>query len=339
MRVILDGMGGDNAPAEIVKGAVEAAAFVSHELVIVGRQQEIEEELQKCNYTGQQITIVNADDVITMEDSPVKAIRRKPDSSLVVALNMIKTGEGDILVSGGNTGALMVGARMILGRIDGIDRPVLASIYPCLGMEPSLLVDAGASSEAKAQNLLEYGLMGSIFVEKVWGRNNPKVGLVNLGVEESKGTSVTKDAYQKLKTAPVNFTGNVEAREVPKGACDVIVCDGFVGNVILKLTEGLAMNILGLVKKKMMENLKAKIAALMLKTQLTGLKEEFDYEEYGGAPILGVNGAVIKIHGSSTSSAVKNAIIKGIPYAEKNVVETIRKSMLDLAETIEVEEE
>lgn len=339
MRIVLDGMGGDNAPAEIVKGAVEAAAVVSNELVIVGRQTEIEEELKKCQYTGEQITIVNADDVITMEDSPVKAIRRKPDSSLVVALNMIKDGEGDLLVSGGNTGALMVGARMLLGRIDGIDRPVLASIYPCLGMEPSLLVDAGASSEAKAQNLLEYGLMGSVFVEKVWGRKHPRVGLVNLGIEESKGTSVTKDAHQRLKTAPLNFVGNVEAREVPRGACDVIVCDGFVGNVILKLTEGLAMNILRLVKHKMMTNLKTKVAALMMKKQLTGLKEEFDYEEYGGAPILGVNGAVIKIHGSSTSSAVKNAIIKGLPYAEQNVVETIRKSMLDLAETVEVEEE
>lgn len=233
----------------------------------------------------------------------------------------------------------MVGARMLLGRIDGIDRPVLASIYPCLGMEPSLLVDAGASSEAKAQNLLEYGLMGSIFVEKVWGRKDPRVGLVNLGVEESKGTSVTKDAHQRLKSAPLNFVGNVEAREVPRGACDVIVCDGFVGNVILKLTEGLAMNILQLVKNKMMTSIKTKLAALMIKPQLLSLKEEFDYEEYGGAPILGVNGAVIKIHGSSTSSAVKNAIIKGLPYAEKNVVETIRKSMLDLAEIVEVEEE
>lgn len=339
MRIILDGMGGDNAPAEIVKGAVEAAALISDEIVIVGRQQEIEAELRKCNYTGQQITIVNANDVITMEDSPVKAIRRKTDSSLVVALNMIKDGEGDMLVSGGNTGALMVGARMLLGRIDGIDRPVLASIYPCLGMEPSLLVDAGASSEAKAQNLLEYGLMGSIFVEKVWGRKDPRVGLVNLGVEESKGTSVTKDAHQRLKSAPLNFVGNVEAREVPRGASDVIVCDGFVGNVILKLTEGLAMNILQLVKNKMMTSIKTKLAALMIKPQLMSLKEEFDYEEYGGAPILGVNGAVIKIHGSSTSSAVKNAIIKGLPYAEKNVVETIRKSMLDLAETAEVEEE
>lgn len=339
MRIILDGMGGDHAPAEIVKGAVEAAAIIEHELVIVGKQQEIEAELEKCKYEGDQITIVPANEVITMEDSPVKAIRRKADSSLVVGLNMIKDGEGDLLISGGNTGALVVGSRLILGRIDGIDRPVLASIYPCLGYEPSLLVDAGASSEAKAQNLLEYGLMGSIYVEKVWGRTNPRVGLVNLGVEESKGTSVTKDAHQRLKLAPLNFVGNVEAREVPKSVCDVIVCDGFVGNVILKLTEGLAMNILKLVKNKLMTNIKTKLAAVMLKKQLGEIKEDFDYEQYGGAPILGVNGPVIKIHGSSTASAVKNAIIKGIPYGSENVVEIIRKSMLDLAETIEVEEE
>lgn len=332
MRIILDGMGGDHAPAEIVKGAVEAAALIPHELILVGKQEAIEEELRKCKYAGDQIKIVNADDVITMEDSPVKAIRRKKEASLVVALNMIKAGEGDLLISGGNTGALVVGSRLLLGRIDGIDRPVLASIYPCLGKEPSLLVDAGASSEAKAHNLLEYGLMGSIYVEKVWGRQNPRVGLVNLGVEETKGTSVTKDAHQKLKAAPLNFVGNVEAREVPKSACDVIVCDGFVGNVILKLSEGLAMNILKAVKNKLMTSIKTKLAAVMLKTQLMELKSDFDYEEYGGAPILGVNGAVIKIHGSSTASAVKNAIIKGIPYGEENVVETIRTSMLDMAE-------
>lgn len=339
MRIVLDGMGGDNAPAEIVKGAVEAAAVVDHELVIVGNPQLIEEELRKCRYTGSRISIKPANEVITMDDSPVKAIRRKPDASMVVGLNMIKDGEGDLFISGGNTGALVVGSRLLLGRIDGIDRPVLASIYPCLGKEPSLLVDAGASSEAKAQNLLEYGLMGSIYVDKVWGRKAPSVGLVNLGVEESKGTSVTKDAHRRLRLAPLNFVGNVEAREVPIGACDVIVCDGFVGNVILKLSEGLAMNIFGVVKNKLMTNIKTKLAAVMLKSQLTELKEEFDYEEYGGAPILGVNGPVIKIHGSSTSSAVKNAIIKGIPYGEENVVDIIKKSMLDLAETIEIEEE
>ena len=339
MKIVLDGMGGDHAPAEIVKGAVMAAGMIKHDIYIVGKKDAIEAELQKNKFNGKNIKIVDAAEVITMDDSPVKAIRRKTESSMVVGLNMVRDGYGDIFISGGNTGALVVGSRMILGRIEGIDRPVLASIYPCLGGEPSLLVDAGASSEAKAQNLLEYGLMGSIYMEKVWGRENPRVGLVNLGVEESKGTSVTKDAYQKLKAASINFIGNVEAREVPVGACEVIVCDGFVGNVILKLTEGLAWNILKLIKNKLMRNIKTKMAALMLKSDLSSLKQDFDYEEYGGAPILGVNGPVIKIHGSSGANAVKNAIIKGIPYSEENVVEIIRQSMLDLEEIIEKDEE
>lgn len=339
MRIVLDGMGGDNAPKEIVKGAVEAAALIDDDIYIVGKQEAIENELKLAGYSGDGIHIVAADEVITMDDSPVKAIRRKSDSSMVVGLNMLKDGKGDVFISGGNTGALVVGSRLILGRIEGIDRPVLASIYPCMGKEPSILVDAGASSEAKAANLVEYGLMGSIYMEHVWGRENPRVGLVNLGVEESKGTSVTKDAYKKLKKAPINFIGNVEAREVPKGACEIIVCDGFVGNVILKLTEGVAMSILDLVKSKLMESLKSKMAALMLKPQLKSLKRDFDYEEYGGAPVLGVNGPVLKIHGSSTANAVKNAIIKGIPYGKEDVVGIIKKSMLDLEEVIEKDEE
>lgn len=339
MRIVLDGMGGDNAPKEIVKGAVEAAALIDDDIYIVGKQEAIENELKLAGYSGGGIHIVAADEVITMDDSPVKAIRRKSDSSMVVGLNMLKDGKGDVFISGGNTGALVVGSRLILGRIEGIDRPVLASIYPCMGKEPSILVDAGASSEAKAANLVEYGLMGSIYMEHVWGRENPRVGLVNLGVEESKGTSVTKDAYKKLKKAPINFIGNVEAREVPKGACEIIVCDGFVGNVILKLTEGVAMSILDLVKSKLMESLKSKMAALMLKPQLKSLKRDFDYEEYGGAPVLGVNGPVLKIHGSSTANAVKNAIIKGIPYGKEDVVGIIKKSMLDLEEVIEKDEE
>ena len=339
MNIVLDGMGGDHAPHEMVKGAVQAAELIEDDIYIVGKEDMIQAELNKMGYQGEQIHIVNAQEVITMEDSPVKAIRRKNDSSMVVGLNMIKEGTGDVFVSGGNTGALVVGSRLILGRIEGIDRPVLASVYPCMGKEPSILVDAGASSEAKAHNLLEYGLMGSIFMEHVWGRSNPRVGLVNLGVEESKGTSMTKDAFKKLKKAPVNFVGNVEAREVPRGACDVIVCDGFVGNVILKLTEGVAMSILELVKSKLMASIKSKMAALMLKPQLKSLKKEFDYEEYGGAPILGVDGPVLKIHGSSTANAVRNAIIKSVPYSKENVVEIIRQSMLELEEVIEKNEE
>lgn len=340
MRIILDGMGGDNAPQEIVKGAVEAAAEISDEIVIVGEPEAIKEELKKNNYQGTQIIIEPAHDVITMEDSPVKAIRRKTDSSMVVGLNMLKDGRGDMFVSAGNTGALVVGARLILGRIRGIDRPALASIYPNMaGGEPNLLVDAGASSESKARNLVEYALMGSIFVEKVWGRPDPRIGLVNLGTEEGKGTSVTKDTYQMLKNSHMNFVGNVEGRDVPKGLCDVIVCDGFTGNVILKLTEGVAISIFKLVKKSLLSDLKSKIGGLLVKSNLAALKEDFDYEEFGGAPVLGVNGPVIKMHGSSNAKAVKSAILRGIPYAEENVVEIIKQEMLEVEEYIEEEEE
>lgn len=338
MRIVLDGMGGDNAPEEIVKGAVAAAGEISDEICIVGEPDAIEEQLKKCKYTGNQITIVPAHDVITMHDSPVKAIRHKTDSSMVVGLNMLKDGTGDMFVSAGNTGALIVGSRLLLGRIRGIDRPALASVYPDMtGGDPCLLVDAGASSESKARNLLEYGLMGSVFVEKVWGRPEPRVGLVNLGAEESKGTSVTRDAYQMLDNSKLNFIGNVEGRDVPKGACDVIVCDGFTGNVILKLTEGLSLSIFKLIKDTLKSNIKAMLGGALIKSKLSGLKDEFDYEEYGGAPVLGVDGPVIKMHGSSTERAVKSAILRGIPYAKENVVDIIKHEMLEMAEYIEEE--
>ncbi|MCQ2544927.1 MAG: phosphate acyltransferase PlsX [Clostridia bacterium] len=340
MRIILDGMGGDNAPAEIVKGAVQAAAEISDDIIIVGDPGAITAELEANGYKGDQISIRPAMDVITMHDSPVKAIRRKTDSSMVVGLNMLKDGEGDMLVSAGNTGALIVGARLILGRIRGIDRPALASIYPDMtGGEPGMLVDAGASSESKARNLVEYAIMGSTFVEKVWGRENPRVGLVNLGAEESKGTSVTKDAYQMLANSHMNFVGNVEGRDVPKGVCDVIVCDGFTGNVILKLTEGVSMSIFKLVKNALKSNLKSLVGGALVKSNLTKLKEEFDYEEFGGAPVLGVNAPVIKMHGSSNAKAVKSAILRGTPYARENVVEIIGRELLEIEEYIEEEED
>ena len=331
MRILLDGMGGDHAPRETVKGAVQAAELIDDEIVIIGRRDAIEKELKRNRYKGDQISIRDASDEITMHDSPVKAIRQKKDSSLVVGLNMIKDGEGDVFLSAGNTGALIVGARLILGRIRGIDRPALASFYPdMVNKKLCLLVDAGASAESKAQNLLEYGLMGSIFMEKALGVFNPRVGLVNLGAEESKGTSVTKDAYQRLKNSNLNFVGNVEAREVPNGTCDVIVCDGFVGNVILKLTEGASQSIFRLVKQAITENLKTKVGGALIKGQLMKLKDDFDYEEYGAAPVLGVNGAVMKMHGSSSATAVKNGIIRSVSFASGNVVDLIRQEMMNL---------
>ena len=335
MRIILDGMGGDNAPLEIVKGAVEASSKIDHQIVIVGREDEINAELAKYNYDESKIQVVHASEVIENEDSPVKAIRRKTDSSMVKGLTMLKDGEGDLFISAGNTGAYMAGSLFILGRIPGIDRPAISSIYPIAGGAlPSIIVDAGANSECRPSNLLEFAIMGSLYMEKVMDRKNARVGLVNLGVEENKGTTVTKAAHKLLKEADLNFIGNVEARDVPKGACDIIVCDGFTGNIILKLTEGFAWNLLKTMKKKFTDGLSAKMGAVLLAGKVKEIKDEFDYSEYGGAPILGVNGHVIKIHGSSGATAVKNAIIKGIPYAQENVVGRITSAM----EGVDVEE-
>lgn len=335
MRIILDGMGGDNAPLEIVKGAVEASSKIDHQIVIVGREDEINAELAKYNYDESKIQVVHTSEVIENEDSPVKAIRRKTDSSMVKGLTMLKDGEGDLFISAGNTGAYMAGSLLILGRIPGVDRPAIASIYPIAGGAlPSIIVDAGANSECRPSNLLEFAIMGSLYMEKVMDRKNARVGLVNLGIEENKGTTVTKAAHKLLKEADINFIGNVEARDVPKGACDVIVCDGFTGNIILKLTEGFAWNLLKTMKKKFTDGISAKMGAVLLAGKVKEIKDEFDYSEYGGAPILGVNGHVLKIHGSSGSAAVRNAIIKGIPYAQENVVGRITSAM----EGIDVEE-
>ena len=332
-------MGGDNAPGEIVKGAVEASKLIEDEIVIVGDGDKIEFQLKKYKYSDEKISVKHASEVIENDDAPVRAVRRKKDSSMVVGLNMVKSGEGDLFISAGNTGALMAGALFNLGRIQGIDRPAIASIYPILGTKkPSLLVDAGANSECKPSNLLEFAMMGSIYMEKVLGRENPKIGLVNLGVEETKGSTLTKAAFGLLEKSHLNFSGNIEAREVPLGGADVVVCDGFVGNVILKLTEGLAINIVNLLKKKFTENARAKMGAVLLSKKLRSLKEEFDYTEYGGAPILGVKGPVVKMHGSSNANAVKNSILKAIPFAEENVVGIISESVFEIEEVL-IEEE
>ena len=330
MKIILDAMGGDNAPASVVEGAVLALKEMPHTIVLVGQQELIEEELKKYTYNEAQVEIVDAREVITNEEAPVKAVRSKKDSSIVRGMNMVKNGEGDIFISAGSTGALLAGGLFILGRIQGIDRPALACIYPIVGGQASLLVDAGANSECKPNNLLEFGIMGNIYMDKVIGRKNPRVGLVNIGTEAKKGSTLSKAAYDLLSQSEMNFVGNVEAREVPKGACDVIVTDGFTGNVILKLTEGLAWNILQVIKKRFTDGVKAKMGALLLLDKLKGLKKEFDYSSYGGAPILGVKGPVVKMHGSSGANAVKNTILKGIPYVEGDVVGTIQSSVVEI---------
>ncbi len=332
MRIAVDGMGGDNAPEEIVKGCVEASKLIDDEIYILGIEDVIKRELKKYKFDYNKIKIVNATEVITNDDSPVKAARAKKDSSMIKGLSLVKEGKCDLMISAGNTGALMAGSLFRFGRIKGIERPAIGMTYPIIGEGVSLLVDAGANSECRPSNLREFAVMGSVYMNKVLGIEEPSVGLINIGVEEKKGTPVLKEAYQLLKNSDLNFCGNVEAREIPFGAADVLVCDGFVGNTVLKLSEGLADKIVHLLKDILTSSVRAKMGAVMLADQLKDLKKIFDYSEYGGAPILGVRGPVIKIHGSSNAKAVTNAIIKGIPYVEQDVVGIISRAVAELNE-------
>lgn len=334
MRIIIDGMGGDNAPDAVVQGAIQSLQEMDAEIAIVGKEELIKDTLAKYGYKGDRITVVNATEVIENHEPPVKAVRTKKDSSIVKGMQMIKNGEGDVFLSAGSTGALLAGGMFIIGRIQGIDRPTLATVYPVIGKQPSLLTDSGANAECKPNNLLEFAIMGSTYVEKVLGRENPTVGLVNNGTEEGKGTTLTKSAHELLSKSHLNFIGNVEAREVPDGVCDVIVTDGFTGNAILKLTEGMGLMVLREMKRRFMSDTKSKLGAVLLKKQLMGIKKEFNYAEYGGAPILGVKGALLKMHGSSDALAVKQTILKAIPYVEENVVEIIQNSVLEIEEIL-----
>ena len=332
MKIIVDGMGGDNAPAAVVEGAVLASRAIPHHIALIGKEELLAAELKKHSYEAEKISIIDATEVISNEEAPVRAVRSKKDSSIVKGINMVKNGEGDIFVSAGSTGALLAGGLFILGRIPGIDRPALASVYPIIGGRASLLVDAGANSDCKPNNLLEFGIMGNIYMEKVLGRKNPTVGLVNIGAEASKGSTLTKAAYSLLEQSDMNFIGNVEGRDVPAGACDVIVTDGFSGNVLLKLTEGMALQMMKTLKARFTAGVKAKLGAALLLDKIREMKQEFDYSEYGGAPILGVRGPIVKIHGSSNANAVKNTIIKAVPYAEEKVVDIIQNSVLEIEE-------
>ena len=336
MRIILDGMGGDS-PEEIVKGAAIASKIVKHEICIVGDSEKIKKALSEHDHTAENISIVNASEVITAGDKPVKAIRQKKDSSMVKGLLMVKRGEGDMFLSAGNSGAIMTGALLLLGRIGRVGRPALGAPYPYLSKKTvGLLIDAGANPEAKADNLLHFAVMGSFYAEKVFGFVNPTVGLVNMGVEPGKGSRTLKDAYRMLcmakESGSLNFVGNIEGRDIPLGLADVLVCDGMVGNTILKLTEGLGISVLSMMKEYFTSSAAAKIGAVLLKSKLKEMKEGFNYNQYGGAPILGVKGPVVKIHGSSNHEAVVSGILKAVPYVEENVIEKIEKTVSGMDE-------
>ncbi|MCC0659811.1 phosphate acyltransferase PlsX [Clostridioides sp. ZZV14-6154] len=325
MKIVIDGMGGDNAPKSNVEGAVNAIKEYKVDLIITGDKDLLEKEFSNYEFDRNKLEIVHTTEIIENEDKPVKAIRSKKDSSMVVALNLVKEGKADAIISAGNTGALLAGGLFVVGRIKGIDRPCLCSAIPNVKRGMTLIADCGANADCKSKNLVEFAAMSNIYSRKVLGLENPKVALANVGLEEGKGNDLVKKSYEEIKKLDLNFIGNVEAREVINAYTDIIICDGFTGNILLKSAEGVALSVMSLIKETFMASTKSKIGALLIKDDLKKLKSFIDYSEYGGAPLLGLNGGVIKAHGSSDAKAIKNAINQGIKFTKGKVVEDINQ--------------
>lgn len=335
IKIAVDAMGGDNAPSEIVKGAVEAVSERPDITVcLTGQEDIIKKELEKYTYKKEQIEIVPASEVIETGEPPVNAIRKKKDSSIVVGMNLVKRGEADGFVSAGSSGAILVGGQVIVGRIKGVERPPLAPLIPTeRGF--SLLIDCGANVDARPSHLVQFAQMGSIYMEHVMGVKRPRVAIVNIGAEEEKGNALVKETFPLLKECPgINFIGSIEAREIPHGGADVIVCEAFVGNVILKLYEGVGATMISMIKKGMMSSLRSKIGALFIKPALKSTLKSFDASQYGGAPLLGLKGLVVKTHGSSKANEVKNSIIQCIAFKEQAISEKIGQCLSPREEDI-----
>ncbi|MEH7110890.1 phosphate acyltransferase PlsX [Neobacillus niacini] len=324
MKLAIDAMGGDHAPKEIVIGAMRAVeAFSDIHITLVGDETKIKEYLTN----QERISILHTTEVILGTDEPVRAVRRKKTASMVLAAQQVADGNADACISAGNTGALMAAGLFVVGRIDGIDRPALSPTLPTIGGEGFLLLDVGANVDAKAEHLLQYAIMGSIYCEKVRGVVKPRIGLLNIGTEEKKGNELTKQAYELLKAANLHFVGNVEARDLLEGVADVVVTDGFTGNMVLKTVEGTAMSMFKMLKSTLMSSLKSKLAASVLKPEFTTLKNTLDYSEYGGAGLFGLKAPVIKAHGSSNGQSIFSAIRQTREMVEKDVVGLIKKTM------------
>ena len=328
IKVAVDAMGGDNAPAEMVRGAVGAVTLRQDiKVAVVGQQDIIKEELEKCAFGGSQIEIVHAEEVIETAEPPVMAIRKKKKSSIVIGMNMVKDGSADAFVSAGSSGAILVGGQVIIGRIKGVERPPLAPLIPT-EKGVSLLIDCGANVDARSSHLVQFAKMGSIYMENVLGVKRPKVAIVNIGAEEEKGNALVKETFPLLKNSPdINFVGSIEARDIPHGDADVIVCEAFVGNVILKLYEGVGATLIGMVKQGMMQSTRSKVGALLVKPALKETLKAFDASQYGGAPLLGLKGLVVKAHGSSKAQEITNSIIQCVTFKEQEINEKIRKNI------------
>lgn len=326
--VALDAMGGDNAPQEIVKGAVIAIKQRKDiKVLLVGKEEILKDTLKAYEYPKEQLEIVNATEEIEMAEPPVLAIRRKKDSSMSVAMKLVHDKKADAVVSAGNSGAVLVGGQILVGKIKGVERTPLAPLIPT-AKGVSLLIDCGANVDARPSHLVQFAKMGSIYMEHVIGKKNPTVGIVNIGAEEEKGNALVKETYPLLKECKdINFIGNVEARDIPKGVCDVVVCEAFVGNVILKLYEGVGATLISKVKAGMMSTLRSKIGALLVKPALKETLKSFDASEYGGAPLLGLKGLVVKAHGSSKANEIKNSLIQCITFSKEDICGKIQENM------------
>lgn len=324
--VVVDGMGGDHAPKAVVEGCVQALQEADIKILITGRESEIEAELSKHSYDRGRISVIHSAEVITSNESPVMALRKKKDSSLVRALNLVKSGEADAVISAGSTGALMAGASLIIGRIKGVDRVALAPVMPGRNA-PFMVIDAGANVDCKPNYLVQFAQMGKVYFENVLGVKNPTVGLINIGSEEEKGNELTKAAYPLLKESDFSFVGNVEPRDVTNGDVSVLVCDGFVGNTILKMYEGVASNIFSMLKEDIMGSFRTKIGGALLKPVFSRFKKKFDYAEYGGTAFLGCRGICIKAHGSSDAKAFKNAILQAKNCYENDIIGKIENEL------------
>ena len=334
MIIAIDAMGGDYAPKEVVKGAVEALEYIRSDIMLIGDEERIFEELSQYKFDTNRISINHASEVITNDDKPVVAIKRKKDSSLVKGFDLLKKKEVAGFISAGNTGALLAGGLLRTGRIRGIDRPAIATVFP-MDQHMGVLTDCGANAEVKPKNLVEFATMASYYGEMVLGIENPRVGLANVGTEKTKGTAVIQEAYALLEKSDLNFIGNVEGRDIPFGVADIVVADGFTGNIILKLTEGVAKTFNNNLKVIFKKNPLTLLAAMIVKSGLNDFKKKMDYTEYGGAPLLGVKGAVIKAHGSSNAKAMRNAIRYAEKYIESGVIEKIEEYVANRGESNE----
>ena len=328
MKIIVDAFGGDNAPVSVLEGAAAAVKEYGIEIILSGDEAKIRKCAGENSISLDGMEILQADDIMDMHDDPTEIIKSKKNTSMAVGLKALADGMGDAFVSAGSTGALVVGGSLIVKRIKGIKRVALASFIP--GKKGNyLMLDIGANADCRPEMLYQFGIMGSVYMEKVDGRANPAVGLLNIGTEDTKGSELYKESYALLKDAPINFVGNVESREIPKGETDVIVTDGFTGNIALKLIEGVSLTMFSMIKNVLYGSLKNKIAALMLKKGLYEIKAKSDYTEIGGAPLLGTRKPVFKAHGSSNGKAIKNAIGKAVAFASGGVIEKISGSLAE----------